>query len=183
MLLYLCRHGETDGNVNQIVQGAGVDMPLNEKGHEQARELGKVLARLKLPKIYCSKMTRARQTAEDIAKEQTQKVEIIRLDGVEEVHFGIAEGHHNDEVIKKYAKELAIINDVDNPAFMDTHIPEGESIRDSLTRAYKAFDKVKAQGDDKAIIIMHGAIMYNIYFNKFGLQRSFKNCDYFVLEW
>ena len=33
MLLYLCRHGETDGNVNQIVQGAGVDMPLNEKGH------------------------------------------------------------------------------------------------------------------------------------------------------
>ena len=152
MLLYLCRHGETDGNVNQIVQGAGVDMPLNEKGHEQAKELGKVLARLKLPKIYCSKMTRARQTAEDIAKEQTQKVEIISLDGVEEVHYGIAEGHPHDEVIKKYAKELAIINDADNPEFMDVHIPEGESIRDSLTRAYKAFDKVKAQGDDKAII-------------------------------
>ena len=108
MLLYLCRHGETDGNVNQIVQGAGVDIPLNEKGHEQAKELGKILARLKLPKIYCSKMTRARQTAEDIAKEQTQKVKIIRLDGVEEVHFGVAEGHHNDEVIKKYAKELGL---------------------------------------------------------------------------
>ena len=88
-----------------------------------------------------------------------------------------------DTITDNYAKEFAIINDADNPEFMDVHIPEGESIRDSLTRAYKAFDKVKAQGDDKAIIIMHGAIMYNIYFNKFGLQRSFKNCDYFVLEW
>lgn len=37
--LYLARHGETEGNVQQWYQGS-TDVPLNEHGLEQARCLG-----------------------------------------------------------------------------------------------------------------------------------------------
>ena len=36
MKLIIFRHGETDGNVRNIVQGAGIDCPLNETGKKQA---------------------------------------------------------------------------------------------------------------------------------------------------
>ena len=39
MKLYIFRHGQTDGNVRNIVQGAGVDIELNETGRRQAERL------------------------------------------------------------------------------------------------------------------------------------------------
>ena len=39
MKLYIFRHGQTNGNVNNIVQGAGVDISLNDTGRAQAQEL------------------------------------------------------------------------------------------------------------------------------------------------
>ncbi len=35
--LFLVRHGETDYNRQGIVQGRGIDVPLNELGRRQAR--------------------------------------------------------------------------------------------------------------------------------------------------
>ncbi|GIW64747.1 MAG: hypothetical protein KatS3mg092_0680 [Patescibacteria group bacterium] len=41
--LYLVRHGETDWNVKGLVQGHS-DIPLNDKGRWQAKELSKKLS-------------------------------------------------------------------------------------------------------------------------------------------
>ena len=45
MKLIIFRHGETDGNVKNIVQGAGIDCPLNETGKKQAALLRDRLCR------------------------------------------------------------------------------------------------------------------------------------------
>lgn len=42
--LLLCRHGETASNARQLLQGAGSDPPLNERGEAQARGLAAELA-------------------------------------------------------------------------------------------------------------------------------------------
>eukprot|EP01043_Picozoa_sp_COSAG02_P000637 COSAG02_NODE_12_length_58022_cov_242.077379_20_plen_80_part_00 len=39
--LWLCRHGQTAANAHELVQGAGIDLPLNEVGKKQANQLGK----------------------------------------------------------------------------------------------------------------------------------------------
>ena len=65
MKIYLIRHGETDWNLEQRLQGA-TDIPLNENGLELARETAKGLQDVPFDVVYTSPLTRARQTAEII---------------------------------------------------------------------------------------------------------------------
>ena len=52
MKLLIIRHGQTDGNVKGLVQGAGLDLPLNETGRAQAAAAAEKLLSLHLPVIY-----------------------------------------------------------------------------------------------------------------------------------
>ena len=54
MKLLIIRHGQTDGNVKGLVQGAGLDLPLNETGRAQAAAAAEKLLSLHLPVIYSS---------------------------------------------------------------------------------------------------------------------------------
>jgi broad specificity phosphatase PhoE len=60
--LYLVRHGETDWNRENRAQGQH-DVPLNEKGREQARHIGVFLRRVQPSTLICSDLSRARETA------------------------------------------------------------------------------------------------------------------------
>jgi Histidine phosphatase superfamily (branch 1) len=93
--LFLCRHGETENNRLQIVQGARIDAPINENGQRQAMLLG--LALLQAPEppevFFHSPMIRAQQTAE-IAARQYRTVSssrlppLIALSSLKELDFG-----------------------------------------------------------------------------------------------
>ena len=65
MTIYLLRHGETRGNAERIVQLP--DVPLSDRGREQARRLGARLAMLPgtgIAHVLASDLARARETAE-----------------------------------------------------------------------------------------------------------------------
>ena len=180
MLFYIFRHGETDGNVKNIVQGAGVDMPLNEHGKEQAAALRDIFADLDFSTIYSSRMTRARQTAEIVAS--GKRVEVVA--GLEEIHFGDAEGMLSEDAHEKYADIFKVIRDIKHPEFRYAHIPNAESVQDSLDRAYKALDYIKSiEKGSRAVVASHGGLMYNLYLDRFGLRHPFANCEYFVMEY
>lgn len=70
MKLYIFRHGQTDGNVRNIVQGAGVDIELNETGRRQAERLAAELKGEGLDVIYASPMKRADETAASLPLRQ-----------------------------------------------------------------------------------------------------------------
>ena len=181
MLFYIFRHGETDGNVRNLVQGAGVDLPLNENWRRQAAELRDTFAPLKFPVIYSSHMIRAVETAEFVAEGSNARVVI--LDGLEEIHFGKAEGMLSDEAKTLYKDLFDIINDASHPEYMDTHLPGGETVRESIARSLKAFDYIKKYHcEDRAAVATHGGLMFNLYQHFFGLRRKFANCDYFVVN-
>ena len=68
MLLYVIRHGETNLNINHIVQG-WVDEPLNEKGRELAHVTGRAMRGIHFDRCISSPLSRAVETAEIVLKE------------------------------------------------------------------------------------------------------------------
>ena len=69
MIFYFVRHGETDWNVLKKIQGT-TDVPLNETGLRQARELAEKLVKEKyqIDRVYSSPQIRAQVTAQTAAR-------------------------------------------------------------------------------------------------------------------
>lgn len=181
MKFYIFRHGQTDGNVKNIVQGAGVDCPLNDTGRKQAAILKDKLAACNIPVFYCSKLSRAIETAEIAASSNGAKV--IPIDGLEEVHFGEAEGMLSSEAHEKFAEIFAAINDDGNENHDDVCVPGGETVRQSVERFLKALDFIKKDSRHERVgVATHGALMYNLYFHLYGIHKKFDNCECIEIE-
>ena len=91
--LFICRHGQTENNRLQKVQGARLDPDINENGREQAWLLGKALSHAPSPPthIYHSPLKRAQQTA-TLAASKFDGVQppTSQLDDIQEIDFGAA---------------------------------------------------------------------------------------------
>jgi probable phosphoglycerate mutase len=102
--LILIRHGETAWNRATRIQGH-TDIPLSALGLAQAERLALALADEPLAAIYSSDLSRARQTAEALARTQNLPV---RLDAsLRERAFGRFEGLSWDEIAQGYPEESA----------------------------------------------------------------------------
>lgn len=88
-MLYIMRHGRTDWNERNKLQGR-TDIPLNEAGRKMAEEAAAVYKNVPLDVCYCSPLARARQTAEIFLKDRN--IPIITDDRLIEMSFGIYEG-------------------------------------------------------------------------------------------
>lgn len=86
---YLVRHGQTDWNSKHILQGQS-DIPLNEKGEEQAKELAQILHDINFDLAFSSDLLRAKRTAEIIVLEKNLMVETTKA--LRERDFGTLEG-------------------------------------------------------------------------------------------
>jgi bisphosphoglycerate-dependent phosphoglycerate mutase len=54
--IFLCRHGETEANATGMMQGSGIDLPLNDKGIAQAEALRNQLSNEKVDLLISSKL-------------------------------------------------------------------------------------------------------------------------------
>ena len=90
MKIYLIRHGETDWNLQQLLQGSA-DIPLNQNGLELARVTAQGLKDVPFDLIYTSPLKRARQTAEILKGERD--IPLIEEPRLREICFGIYEGY------------------------------------------------------------------------------------------
>ena len=151
--LYLIRHGETDSNKSYRFQGQ-TDIELNAKGRVQAQLLAEHFKDIKLDKIYCSSLLRARQTAEPVA--QTHGLAIETVDDIKEIAFGEWEGMTFDEINAKWPGEIDAF--FKNPALC--HVPGGENFTAVAARVEPFFKRCLAEMDDKDIaIVSHGGII------------------------
>jgi len=182
MKLLIFRHGKTDANLQNIVQGSGIDQPLNPIGITEAEAAGFNLKSLyTLPIVYCSTLIRARQTADILAK--YFRAEVMPLKGLEEIHFGEAEGMLSADAKQIYHDVFAAIADDKNPMSCEAKIPGGESVSESLTRGLAALECIKTVCPaEMAAVVTHGSLMFNLYKYFFGQERVFDNLEYFELE-
>lgn len=104
--LLLVRHGVTTFTVENRFSGSG-DPPLIEAGRAQARLTGKRLAgRGGIDRVVSSPLSRARETAQLIAKALRLEVELD--EDLREVDFGAWEGLTYPVVAERWPRELAL---------------------------------------------------------------------------
>ncbi|KAI8140188.1 histidine phosphatase superfamily [Fennellomyces sp. T-0311] len=84
------RHGNTDANNERWLQGQ-MDTLLNNRGLEQAALVGKRLSTEKFDKVYCSDLTRCKQTALGIM-EHHPKIPVNYRTDIRERGFGSLSG-------------------------------------------------------------------------------------------
>ncbi|KAJ2843440.1 hypothetical protein GGI22_007202, partial [Coemansia erecta] len=91
--LYLIRHGETEVNRRNCVQGKRVDPPLNERGRRQAECVGKRFEAQRVDRIVTSAAQRAIETAAAIGRRHPD-APIDSYGELNELEFGDLEGTH-----------------------------------------------------------------------------------------
>lgn len=187
MKIYLIRHGETDWNLEQRLQGA-TDIPLNENGLELARETAQGLKEVPFDLIYTSPLKRAKQTAEILRGERD--IPLIEEPRIREICFGIYEGYC-------CSREHYTIPD---PAFMNFFVdpgnyipPEGgESIEQLCRRTTDFLHEIAYNADyaDKTILVSsHGAAVKGLLSSLTVTDRKdfwnggvHKNCGVTILD-
>lgn len=169
MKILMIRHGETDWNVVNHVQGAS-DIPLNEKGLQQAEAAGENLKDLRIDRIYSSPLIRARQTSEQIAKKHNTPVEIVIEPALAEQNFGIYEGEPRDD--PKYQEEK-------HKYFM--RFKNGESFLDVAARVYPFLDRIIEENPQDSVLLLscHGGILRMIA-SYFGDLENDEFAGYFA---
>lgn len=159
MTIYLIRHGETTANVEKRFAGIS-DVELTEKGVGQAVLAGEKLKELAFDAIYSSTLKRAHETAKIIAKHQT--AEVVALDTLKEMNFGIWEDKKLSEI---KSQDGALLNQwfVDFETFV---VPEGESVKEMferVTTAYKTIiEPYSLDSDTKIAIVAHGGVIQSL---------------------
>jgi broad specificity phosphatase PhoE len=97
--LVLVRHGETDWNRENRFQGHA-DIPLNEAGRAQARDLVLELANESFQAVYSSPLLRAYETAAILA--ESLELEVERADDLMEVDVGSWSGLTRVEIEARF---------------------------------------------------------------------------------
>lgn len=155
--IWLVRHGQTDWNLKGIYQGQS-DIPLNETGVNQAMQLARSLADKGFKAIYSSDLSRARQTAEIIAREIGIPVSVDKR--LREINQGEWEGKTIEYVQETYKPDFSR-----NPKYITTPRARGaESLAQVITRMVEAANEYQALHTDERILFStHGLSAAALY--------------------
>lgn len=152
--IYLLRHGQTDYNLKMIVQGGGIDAPLNETGRSQGSNFHKAYGHLEFEGLYCTDLQRTYQTVQHF---ETERQQFVRMPEFRELNWGILEGVKGNPQIKS---EFQRITSAWKAGDLDVKIEGGESPNEGWARVRLGLDKlIQAHPNGgKVLLCAHGRI-------------------------
>ena len=169
--LVLIRHGESQWNLENRFTG-WTDVPLTDKGREEARRGGLRLRGIRFDKAFTSVLQRAIETLEIVLKVIGQEaIPVERDQALNERHYGDLQGLNKAETAEKYGKEQVHIwrRSYDVPP------PEGESLKDTAARTLPYFDSrilPELQAGRDVIVAAHGNSLRSIVMQLENLTRE-----------
>lgn len=152
--IYLIRHGQTDYNKNKMVQGSGIDAPLNEKGLWQATQFWDHYQDHPFGKVYTSALIRTHQT---VSRFIEKGIPHKQFEGLNEIHWGVKEGKvATSEDKDEYHKVTKAWRDGE----LHVMIEGGESPLDVQKRQEAVVEYIRKEEEAEHILIcMHGRAM------------------------
>ena len=173
MKLYIVRHAQSKRNAK--LEHSKVDTDLTDIGHEQAKRLGVYFKKIKLKKIYCSKLIRARKTLKEILP-YVGKVNVEYTKEVVEHSIGIY-GMNGKDDWESYVKDM----EKSGLSLIEFRPKNGESLMDAYIRAGKFYQKLlKKHKNDKILVVAHNA--FNKYLIMNALKLNIEEGKYFNLS-
>lgn len=134
--LVLIRHGESQWNLENRFTG-WTDVPLTEKGRQEARRAGERIRDIHFDMAYTSVLQRAIETLDIVLRAIGQQdLPIIRDAALNERHYGNLQGLNKAETAEKYGKEQVHLW----RRSYDIAPPGGESLKDTAARTLPYFE-------------------------------------------
>ena len=142
MRIFIVRHGETDWNKQEIVQGVS-DIPLNKTGIQQAMHASQFFSGKHFDALITSPLQRTIETGTILIQNAHVK-QIFQDERLIEKNFGICEGWSVERRKKEYPQG---------------HAPNEESFVTVKQRMKEAILDYRQQFQNDILIVSHGAAM------------------------
>lgn len=166
MKLYIIRHGQTEWNITNKIQGK-TDIPLNLEGIKQAENAREIFNNIDIDFIICSNLDRAKETCRIINKDKN--IPVVYDERIRERNYGKLEGEDIRNI------------DVDELMnyYIDKKVEEGESIQEFFNRIYSFLEELENRyiDNEKILLVTHGDVSraINCYFNGIPKDGNVKN--------
>ena len=152
--IYLVRHGQTDYNLQGIVQGSGVNSSLNDKGRAQAQAFYDAYHLVPFNRVYISKLKRSRESVSGFIRDGRPCEEYEALN---EISWGTREGQRITPEEDAYYHWVLQQWQEGKTSLV---IEGGESPEQVATRQRTFLEVMKSRREDENILIcMHGRAM------------------------
>ena len=144
------------------------DVPLNERGVEQADLLGASLASESITAIYSSPLQRAKTTAAPLAKSLGLTVKV--KDGLIEMDVGEVENRTFAELAERYPDFL---KEWRSERVADLCMPGGESLRQVQERAWSAVEAIRDDHMEQTVaVVSHNFVILTLLCRVMGIDLS-----------
>jgi broad specificity phosphatase PhoE len=179
--LYLIRHGETEANRDNILQGH-CDYPLTDKGKNEGKGVGIALNKMHWQKVYCSDLKRAHDTCILLISNSQTNSDISRIEVTQllrEISFGVREALPKETTTEQariiVAKKLGIpVAEV---------IDTAEQANEVRARQQKFIDKIIElplnDEQNNILVVSHGGYIRAFLRDFCSIQdiEKIKNCS------
>ena len=151
--IYIVRHCEAEGNNKRLFQGT-TDCDITKLGEKQLEFLKDRFKSIPLKRIYTSPLIRAQKTA--LAIKGDRDIDILKIDGLEELNGGVLEGKPFMPTIRSIPGLAEIWNDTPQD-----FAPEGgEPMRDAYERIWNAVKRIANENEGETVAVAtHGGVI------------------------
>jgi phosphoserine phosphatase len=151
--IYLVRHGQTDFNLQGVVQGSGIDSSINETGKAQARAFFESYREISFDQIYHSALIRTRQSIQGFIELGLPSCALPELN---EISWGDYEGTPMTPEEGEYYRHMLHQWQQGN---LDYAIAGGESPNTVAMRLKKGISRIIEGPGETILVCMHGRAM------------------------
>jgi len=181
--IILIRHGETEWNSQQRMQGHS-NSDLSSVGQAQIQALGQWMKNVPFDLIYSSDSLRAKQTAEAITQFSGHELKIdLRL---REKNLGVFEGLTSEEARERHPEVFRLFKTAGSKYVID----EGESTQQLQDRALEIVDEIRIKHpEEHVLLVTHGGFIRVVMKHSLGLSLEtptrflIRNTGVFRLVW
>ena len=151
--IYLVRHGQTDFNLQGVVQGSGIDAPINETGIAQAQAFFDAYKDVAFDQAYHTALIRTRQSIQQFID---LGIPTLALPELNEISWGDYEGTPMTPEEGEYYRHMLHQWQQGN---LDYAIAGGESPNVVAVRMRKGIEKILSGPGETILVCMHGRAM------------------------
>ena len=151
--IYLLRHGQTDYNLQGVVQGSGIDAPINATGRAQAEAFFGAYREVQFDQLYHSALIRTRQSIQGFIDLGIPVTSLVELN---EISWGNYEGTPMTPEEGEYYRMML---DQWQQGNLDYAIAGGESPNSVAERLHRAIQIILNGPGETILVCMHGRAM------------------------